>query len=132
MRVTVGLKKMMCVVTVDMVCILIVGLPCLLLNLVGEPYKRGFFCSDTNIRHPYLDSTVPTWVLLIISYTLPTIIIALVETSLLKHSNTFSSVRLGREMYNTLGMFVFGSLVNQLMTDISKFTIGKTDICSDH
>ena len=127
MRLTVGLKKMLCVVTVDTICILIVGLPCLLLNLVGEPYKRGFFCSDTSIRHPYMDSTVPTSALIIISYSLPAIIIALVETSLLKHSNTFSSVRLTREMYNTLGLFVFGSLVNQLMTDISKFTIGKKD-----
>ena len=40
--------KMMCVVTVDMVCV-----------LVGEPYKRGFFCSDTDIRYPFLDSSVP-------------------------------------------------------------------------
>ena len=118
---------MMREVTVDVVCVLILGLSCLLLNQKGEPYKRGFFCSDTDIRHPYLDSTVPTWVLLITSYTLPTVIITLVETSLLKHSNTFSSVRLAREMYNTLGMFVFGCLGNQLMTDISKFTIGKTD-----
>ena len=128
MRLTIGLKKMVCVVMVDTICILIVGLPCLLLNLIGEPYKRGFFCSDTTIRHPYQDSTVPTSVLIIISYSLPTIIMLLVETSLLKHSNTFSSVRLVREMYSTLGLFMFGSLVNQLMTDISKFSIGKTDI----
>ena len=126
MVLSIGMKKMICVVTVDFICILIVGLPCLLLNLIGEPYKRGFFCSDTSIRHPFLESTVPTWALILISYSLPTIIIALVETSLLKHSNTFSSVRLTREMYNTLGLFVFGSFVNQLMTDISKYTIGNT------
>ena len=124
---------MICVVTVDFICILIVGLPCLLLNLIGEPYKRGFFCSDTTIRHPYLDSTVPTWALILISYSLPTIIIALVETSLLKHSNT--SVRLTREMYKTFMGFVFGFCVNQLMTDISKFTIGRLrphffEVCS--
>ena len=126
MRMSIGMRKMTCVVTVDFICICIVGLPCLLLNLIGEPYKRGFFCSDTSIRHPFQESTVPTWALIMISYSLPTIIIALVETSLLKHSNTFSSVRLTREMYNTLGLFVFGSFVNQLMTDISKYTIGNT------
>ena len=127
MGLSIGMKKMICVVIVDFICILIVGLPCLLLNLIGEPYKRGFFCSDTSIRHPFLESTVPTWALILISYSLPTIIIALVETSLLKHSNTFSSVRLTREMYNTLGLFIFGSFVNQLMTDISKYTIGKAE-----
>ena len=125
MGLSIGVKKMICVVIVDFICILIAGLPCLLLNLIGEPYKRGFFCSDTSIRHPFLESTVPTWALALISYSLPTIIIALVETSLLKHSNTFSAVRLTREMYNTLGLFIFGSFVNMLMTDISKYTIGK-------
>ena len=109
----------------DLICIFIVGLPSLLLNLFGEPYKRGFFLEDTTIRYPFKEDTVPTWALILISYSLPTIMIALVETSRLKHSNTFSSVRLTREMYNTLGLFVFGSFVNQLMTDISKYTIGK-------
>ena len=93
--------------------------------VLGEPYMRGFFCSDESIRHPYLDSTVPTWSLILISYSLPAIIIALVETALLKHSDSFSGPRLTREMYNTFGLFVFGSLVNQLLTDTSKFTIGK-------
>ena len=58
----------------------------------GEPYMRGFFCSDESIRHPFLDSTVPTSALIIISYSLPAIIILLVETALLKHSDTFSGV----------------------------------------
>ena len=86
---------------------------------------RGFFCSDESIRHPFLDSTVPTSALIIISYSLPAIIILLVETALLKHSDTFSGVRLAREMYNTFGLFVFGSMVNQLLSDTTKFTIGK-------
>ena len=36
MRLSVGMKKLACVITVDCVCILIVGIPCLLLNLVGQ------------------------------------------------------------------------------------------------
>ena len=134
MRLSVGMKKMACVAAVDLVCILIVAMPCLLLNVIGEPYMRGFFCSDESIRHPYLDSTVPDWVLILISYGLPAIIIALVETALLKHSDTFSGARLAREMYNTFGLFMFGSMVNQLLTDTSKFTIGsgKTQCCKMH
>ena len=93
--------------------------------ITGEPYMRGFFCSDETIRHPYQESTVSTFLLITISYALPSIIILLVETALLKHSDTFSGARLAREMYNTLGLFMFGSMVNQLLTDTSKFTIGK-------
>jgi len=115
----------MCVMTVDLVCILLVAIPCLLLNLVGEPYMRGFFCSDSTLRHPYMDSTVPTWALIMVSYILPGTIFCLVETSVLKHSDTFTSVRLCRDLYNTMGVFVFGSMVNQLLTDTTKYTIGR-------
>ena len=124
MRLSVGMRKLVCVAAVDFICIAIVATPCLLLNLVGEPYMRGFFCNDESIRHPYRDSSVPTWALILVSYSLPAIIIALVETALLKHSETFTPARLAREMYNTFGLFMFGSMVNQLLTDTSKFTIG--------
>ena len=124
MRLSVGMRKLVCVAAVDFICIAIVAIPCLLLNLVGEPYMRGFFCNDESIRHPYRDSSVPTWALILVSYSLPAIIIALVETALLKHSETFTPARLAREMYNTFGLFMFGSMVNQLLTDTSKFTIG--------
>eukprot|EP00092_Neocalanus_flemingeri_P026618 GFUD01028849.1.p1 GENE.GFUD01028849.1~~GFUD01028849.1.p1 ORF type:complete len:297 (-),score=80.02 GFUD01028849.1:293-1183(-) len=135
MIMTKAMRKMMCVMTVDLVCILLVAIPCLLLNFVGDPYIRGFFCSDSTLRHPYLESTVPTWALIMISYILPGTIFCLVETSILKHSDTFTSVRLSRELYNTMGVFVFGSMVNQLLTDTTKYTIGRLrphfiEICS--
>lgn len=125
MMMTPAMKKMMCVMVVDLVCILLVAIPCLLLNLIGEPYIKGFFCSDPSIHHPYLESTVPTWALIMVSYILPGTIFCLVETSILKHLGTFTSVRLCRELYNTMGVFVFGSMVNQLLTDTTKYTIGR-------
>ena len=36
----------------------------------------------------------------------------------------FSVARLSWEVYNTFGLFVFGSFVNQLLTDTTKYTIG--------
>jgi len=125
MLITLAMKKMFCVIIVDVVCILLVALPCLLLKVAGEPFIRGFFCSDTSIRYPYYDSTIPTWLLILVSYFLPGTIFCLVETSILKHSETFTPVRLCREMYNTLGVFIFGSMVNQLLTDTTKYTIGR-------
>ena len=40
MRLSVGMRKLVCVAAVDFICIAIVAIPCLLLNLVGEPYMR--------------------------------------------------------------------------------------------
>lgn len=36
----------------------------------AEPHRRGFFCNDPDLSHPYLDSSVPSWLL----YTLGTIV----------------------------------------------------------
>jgi phosphatidate phosphatase len=118
-------RKMICLMTIDLVCILLVGIPCLLLWLIGDPFFRGFFCDDETIRHPYRDSTLPTWALVVVSYSLPGIIFCLVETSRLKRSATFTWPRFHRDLYGVLGIFVFGSLVNQLLTDTSKYTIGR-------
>lgn len=30
----------------------------LLINQLGQPYLRGFFCDDTSIAYPYKDNTV--------------------------------------------------------------------------
>lgn len=48
-----------------------VGLPILGLFLWGSPYKRGFFCDDESLKHPFLDSTVRSWMLYIIGLVLP-------------------------------------------------------------
>jgi len=119
------IRKAVCAIFVDCVCIVLVGVPCLLLMLIGEPFSRGFFCNDESIRHPYKESTVTTPVLILVSYFLPTVIFCLVETSTLKHNNTFTCIKLGRQLYSVVGVFVFGSFVNQLLTDTSKYTIGR-------
>lgn len=48
-----------------------VGLTMLGFSLWGEPYKRGFFCSDLSLRHPYKDSTVRSWMLYLLCAALP-------------------------------------------------------------
>ena len=39
-----------------------VFLPWIVLHSGVEPYHRGFFCDDESLRHPYNDSTVPSWI----------------------------------------------------------------------
>lgn len=48
-----------------------VGFPILFFFLWGDPYKRGFFCNDESLRHPFHDSTVRNWMLYIVGLILP-------------------------------------------------------------
>lgn len=48
-----------------------VGLPILAFYLWGDPYKRGFFCDDESLKHPFHDSTIRNWMLYIIGIVLP-------------------------------------------------------------
>jgi len=121
----VGFPRASYLVLVDLLCLLLVGVPSLLLMVKGEPYSRGFFCSDLSIRHPYRESTVSVFMLLSISYGLPLVIFCLVETSRLRHNNSFGLSRLGIQLYNVCCVFVFGSLTNQLFTETTKFSIGR-------
>jgi len=48
-----------------------VGFPILLFFLLGDPYKRGFFCDDETLKHPFHDSTVRNWMLYFIGVVIP-------------------------------------------------------------
>jgi len=120
-----AVRKVVCMMAVDLVCLLLVAAPTLLLNLTGEPTVRGFFCSDPSIALPWQKSTVPTWALILLSYSLPAIVICLVETANLKHADCYSEARLARQVYHMLGLFVFGSMVTLLLTDTTKYTVGR-------
>jgi len=40
-------------------------------SLYGEAFKRGFFCNDSSLRHPYKESTMPSWILYLMCGALP-------------------------------------------------------------
>lgn len=52
-------------------CLPLAGFPILLFFLLGEPYKRGFFCDDESLKHPFHDSTVRNWMLYFIGAVIP-------------------------------------------------------------
>ncbi|KAI8492242.1 Phospholipid phosphatase 3 [Branchiostoma belcheri] len=70
---------------------LCVALPIVILKFAGQPSQRGFFCDDQTISYPFYESTVPTWMLVIL----------------------------------TVGIFLFGTLSTQCLTDLFKYTIGR-------
>lgn len=48
-----------------------VGMTILGFFLFGQPYKRGFFCNDESLTHPYVESTVTSFMLYVTGLVLP-------------------------------------------------------------
>lgn len=97
------------------------------------PFKRGFFCNDESLMHPYSESTVG-YSMIIIAYILPLSVIALTEVLRSKlNLDDKSELKLfGRDipqwlehMYKYCGVFVFGNLVTEVLTDIGKRVVGR-------
>ncbi|KAK6617209.1 hypothetical protein RUM44_005540 [Polyplax serrata] len=136
-------KQIVTRIIIDIVSLLAVGLPILIFFLVGKPYERGFYCDDESLRHPYLESTVPSWLLYVVGLGLPIAIIIIVEYSIHKRScTTKRKIRLlfmkvpswMWECYRHVGVFGFGAACSQLTTDVAKYTIGRLrphffDVC---
>jgi len=120
-----GGGKTVFVVLVDFICVFIIGLPVLVLYIAGEPFQRGFFCNDETIRHPYRDSSISTSVLILVSSLLPIIIFTAVEFSLAKSSGTKSLYSFLHSLYSSCVVFLFGLAVNQMITDVIKYSIGR-------
>ncbi|XP_074034379.1 putative phosphatidate phosphatase isoform X1 [Leptinotarsa decemlineata] len=127
---TIQIKWQKCIL--DFILLNCVGWPILFLFLWGSPYKRGFFCDDESLRHPYIESTVPSWSLYLSGLGLNGVVMLITEYLLHRSSNTQRKVIFGREIpnfiysvYCIIGIFAFGAACSQLTTDIMKYTIGR-------
>lgn len=130
-------KRILCRIGTDVLILMCVGFPILLFFLLGDPYKRGFFCDDESLMHPFHESTVKSWMLYIIGLVLPVGIVAGVElfkANLKQQSSTTSRRYVFNgwevpewmiECYKKLGVFGFGAAACQLATDIAKYSIGR-------
>jgi len=100
-----------------------------------DPFHRGFFCDDENLKHPYKEQTVPIVHALVIWAVVSILFILLVET-------LRSSAEQGRrrpdpipgqkhppwiavEIYRHFGYFALGACGCLLFTEIAKYTIGR-------
>ncbi|XP_039487622.1 putative phosphatidate phosphatase isoform X2 [Drosophila santomea] len=133
-------KRILCRVGLDVLILLCAGFPILLFFLLGEPYKRGFFCDDESLKHPFHDSTVRNWMLYFIGAVIPVGVILIVEVIIsqnkAKQDNGNSSSRryvfMNYELpdwmiecYKKVGIYAFGAVLSQLTTDIAKYSIGR-------
>ncbi|KAH8391133.1 hypothetical protein KR215_007560, partial [Drosophila sulfurigaster] len=128
-------KRILCRVALDIFILLCAGFPILLFYLLGSSYKRGFFCDDESLMHPFKESTVKNWMLYFIGLVIPVGVVLIVEIlrSKDKDLNTtrryiYQGYRIPDwlvECYKKLGAFAFGAAVSQLTTDIAKYSIGR-------
>ncbi|XP_033154852.1 putative phosphatidate phosphatase [Drosophila mauritiana] len=129
-------------ILMDLCLLSCVGLPMLGFSLWGEAVKRGFFCNDSSLKHPYRDSTMPSWILYSMCGVLPLSVMLVVEFfrgqdkrlhSPFPKSTTCSGYHLCHlelptwlvECYHRMGIFIFGLGVEQLSTNIAKYSIGR-------
>ena len=124
---------------VDLLCLGAVGLACLLFKLVASPYRQGFYCDDDSISKPFKDSTVPSWVLYSVGFTLAYLVILITECfndrkerrSGLRREESrykfgplaFKSVH--TELFRLIVSFAFGGLITIFVTDIGKYAAGR-------
>ncbi|XP_060536290.1 putative phosphatidate phosphatase isoform X2 [Cylas formicarius] len=119
-------------VVVDIVLLNCVGWPILFLYLWGSAFHRGFFCDDESLRHPYHESTVPSWSLYITGIGLNCLVMVLTEFLNRPGDNKreiyFMGWNVPQWVYNgycAIGIFAFGAACSQLTTDVMKYTIGR-------
>ncbi|KAH8370909.1 hypothetical protein KR093_005519, partial [Drosophila rubida] len=125
-------------VALDIFILLCAGFPILLFYLLGSSYKRGFFCDDESLMHPFKESTVKNWMLYFIGLVIPVGVMLIVEILRAQDKDLVAMGATRRyiyrgyripdwlvECYKKIGAFAFGAAVSQLTTDIAKYSIGR-------
>ncbi|XP_017470002.1 PREDICTED: putative phosphatidate phosphatase [Rhagoletis zephyria] len=66
-----GTREIFCRIASHLVILGCVGLPVLAFHLLGVSYKRGFFCDDKTLKHPFRQNTVSNWMLFLMCFIIP-------------------------------------------------------------
>ncbi|KAG7209722.1 hypothetical protein KM043_011356 [Ampulex compressa] len=118
---------------IDFVCLFVVSMAVLMFFLLGKPYRRGFFCHDESLYHPFRPSTVTSAMLYVTGLFLPICTMIIGEYLYTRYSKEDNSRMLfGYNIpswmwaaYEKVGVFGFGAACTVLITDIAKYTIGR-------
>ncbi|XP_075166536.1 wunen isoform X2 [Haematobia irritans] len=142
-------KRILCRIGLDVLILICVLFPVLCFFLWGEPYKRGFFCDDESLMHPFKESTINNFWLYMIGLVLPVCVILIVEIIQSHYQQRVTNGNnTGRryvfmdyeipdwllQCYKKIGVFGFGAAACQLTVDIAKYSIGRLrphffDVC---
>jgi phosphatidate phosphatase len=127
-------------IVLDVFILLLAFTPVIVFATAIQPYQRGFYCDDEEIRYPYIDSTVSNINLYIFGILIPIVSIMVVEGY---RTFVFEPKYLGTKcvpthcvrtkpispyatrLYYYIGYFCFGAALCQVLTDIGKYSIGR-------
>ncbi|KAJ8380938.1 hypothetical protein SKAU_G00017160 [Synaphobranchus kaupii] len=125
-------------VVLDISCLILVGLPFAILTPQHNPFKRGFFCNDDSIKYPLKEDTISYQLLggIMIPFTVISVVFGECLLVYLKRIKSKSSIRNSYVacVYKAIGTYLFGAAMNQSLTDIAKYSIGRLrphflDVC---
>ena len=130
-------KDVVAKVCLEIFCMVLLIMPMAYIYIFSrqfDPFMRGFFCDDQNLKHPYLPQTVPIVQCVLIWAMVSVFFIVLVETLRSRaeadSGNRRSSPIPGNrtpwiavELYRQFGYFTLGALTCLLFTEMSKYSI---------
>lgn len=105
----------------------------MLLNRLGSALKpRGFFCDDKSLMYPIHKSTVSNTAVTVVSLLFP--LITIVITEILRVAQDTTKLSCYKKVYKFYKIYLFGLSTNQIITDTTKFLIGRLrpyffDVC---
>lgn len=149
-------NTLICRVVLEILAVLVLAYPMFHIYVIlrgdAEPYLRGFFCDDENLKHPFLKEEITVGECVIIWTAVVVFFVSLVELlhfSVFKYRGWESQMmvgcdnddsgggRQGRanflakipwvfiELYRVFGYFALGALATLLMTEMAKYKIGR-------
>ncbi|XP_041812640.1 phosphatidic acid phosphatase type 2D [Chelmon rostratus] len=122
-------RKML--VGLDVICLCVASIPFFACELKAvTPYRRGFFCGDSSITYPYVESeAIPDSLLIAGGIAITGLTIALGECYRVRfrgvHSRAFVRNLYVSCLYKELGSFLFGCCVGQSLTNMAKLSVGR-------
>ncbi|XP_065167826.1 putative phosphatidate phosphatase isoform X2 [Atheta coriaria] len=122
-------RKSLPALIIELLIIIAGGLVVLSFFLWGKAFHRGFYCDDESLRHPYHDSTVPSYYLYIFGFGGNLIAIIISEFKGDRKARVtvagFSIPKWIFESYREFIFFCFGAACSQCITDSLKYTVGR-------
>ena len=124
--------KLITKVVLEILTLILLGAGCLYLHKAGpDPYQRGFYCDDENIKKPFKEDTVSEVVCFVIwAFLAAAILISVEMVSFISHPSVKNDddVKIPSmviEFYRVIGSFCIGAVFCMLATEMSKMTIGE-------
>ncbi|CAF0930169.1 unnamed protein product [Adineta steineri] len=129
-------------VLLDILCLLILLIITLITHFVAKPFARGFSCSDTTIRYPLRDDTIPVYAAVLLSIGLPLAIMWFTEVFKRFYYSIYPRQRfvtrldfcgmrsinispIVRNLYMLTVTFAYGYLATWVLTEITKNFVGE-------